>query len=92
MNIGAKCASEGCSAFNIEKSMAVGQILGYGAPNDRVTCFFWGGLMTSTQTLNTSAKRRTGKGRSKSISTSRASSGLKGRSPKRSRKQMRKRG
>jgi hypothetical protein len=94
MNIRAKCSNEKCSTFDIEKSVTVGQMLGYGAPNDRVACPICGGLMTTTQTINTSAKGRTSKGRSKSIRmvSSRSSGSSKGHSPKRLRKRMRKRG
>jgi hypothetical protein len=60
-----------CPTFGIEKAVAIGQALGYGAPNDRVRCQSCGTLMTTTETLNTSLKRRSTKGRSKSFSRKR---------------------
>jgi hypothetical protein len=68
MNIRAECSNPKCFAFGIEKSVAVGRMLGYGAPNDRINCPICGQLMKTTQTINTTAKGRT-KGRSKSMGT-----------------------
>jgi hypothetical protein len=65
MNIRAKCSNSNCSEVGIEKSVVVGQLLGLGAPNDRVTCSVCGELMKTTETQNTSAKGRGNKGRSK---------------------------
>jgi hypothetical protein len=62
VNVRAKCSNENCSGFGIVKSVAVGQMQGYGAPHDRVKCPVCGELMTTTQTINTSSK-----GRGKSI-------------------------
>jgi len=50
MNERAKCVNEKCSAFGIEKSVPVGQMLGYGAANDRVRCPTCGELMRTTRT------------------------------------------
>ena len=58
MNIKAECQNPTCSAYRIEKSVAVGQMLGYGAPNDRVTCPACGTVMKTTETVNTSSKGR----------------------------------
>jgi hypothetical protein len=58
MNIKAQCPNSKCSNYGIEKSAAVGQMLGYGAPNDCVNCPACGTLMKTTETLNTSSKGR----------------------------------
>jgi hypothetical protein len=58
MNIKAECPNPKCSNYGIEKSVAVGQMMGYGAPNDRVNCPACGTLMKITETLNTSSKGR----------------------------------
>ena len=58
MNIKAKCPNSKCSNYGVEKSVVVGQMLGYGAPHDRVTCPACGTLMRTTETLNTSSKGR----------------------------------
>jgi hypothetical protein len=50
MNIRAKCVNKECTAYDNEKSVLVGQLLGYGAPNDRVLCPLCGGLMKTTKT------------------------------------------
>ncbi len=71
MNTKAKCSNRECSAFGIEKSVFVGQMLGYGAHNDPVTCSLCGNLMTTTATINTSLKGRSSKGRGKSLSRKR---------------------
>jgi len=36
MNVPAKCVNPECEANGIEKSVVIGQVLGYGAANDRV--------------------------------------------------------
>jgi hypothetical protein len=38
MNVRAKCVNPECEANGIEKSVVIGQVLGYGAANDRVKC------------------------------------------------------
>lgn len=50
MNIRAKCINKACAAYEKEKSVFVGQLLGYGAPNERVICSVCGSLMKTTQT------------------------------------------
>jgi hypothetical protein len=50
MNMRAKCANEKCDFKGIERSVFVGQALGYGAANDRVKCAGCGDLMTTTKT------------------------------------------
>ena len=50
MNIRAKCINQECAAFDKEKSVAVGQLLGYSAPNDGVICPLCGSLMKTTRT------------------------------------------
>jgi predicted RNA-binding Zn-ribbon protein involved in translation (DUF1610 family) len=55
MNIRAKCVNVKCPAYGIEKSVAVGQMLGYGAKNDRVKCPSCGELMRTTESINTSS-------------------------------------
>jgi hypothetical protein len=50
MNVVAKCPNPKCSEFGAEKSVVVGQLLGYGAPKDRVKCPSCGELMTTTKT------------------------------------------
>jgi len=75
MNIRAKCSNSECAAYGLEKSVTVGTVMGYGAPNDRVKCATCGGLMTTIKSINTSAK---GRGKSSSHRVSH-----KKRSPKR---------
>ena len=58
MNIRAKCNNRECDAYGIEKSVAFGQALGYGADNDRVKCPQCGVLMTTTKSMNTQDKVR----------------------------------
>jgi hypothetical protein len=58
MNVKAECRNPRCSASGIVKSVVVGQMLGYGAPNDRVKCPSCGELMSTTETINTSSKGR----------------------------------
>jgi hypothetical protein len=50
MNIRAKCANEDCEFKGVERSVFVGQALGYGSANDRVKCPGCGCLMTTTKT------------------------------------------
>jgi hypothetical protein len=54
MNLRAKCVNKDCRAFGIEKSVMVGQLAGYGAPNDRVICPACGQLMRTTKSINVS--------------------------------------
>jgi hypothetical protein len=61
MNLRAKCVSTKCPAYGLEKSVAVGQMLGYGAKNDRVNCPACGELMQTTQSINVSTRNRTTK-------------------------------
>jgi hypothetical protein len=61
MNLRAKCTNEACKAFNIDRSVAVGQLTGFGAPNDRVTCPACGELMTTTKSINVSVIGRASK-------------------------------
>jgi len=82
MNIRAKCSNPKCSAAEVVKSVAVGQMLGYGAPNDRVRCPLCGELMTTTESIDTSSK-----GRGKDLRPKRNSK----RYPKRDRKRSSKR-
>jgi len=54
MNLRAKCINKSCPAFGIEKSVMVGQLAGYGAPNERVICPSCGQLMRTTKSINVS--------------------------------------
>lgn len=56
MNLRAKCVSEKCALRGIEKSVAVGQLTGFGAKNDRVKCPSCGELMQTTKSV--AVKRR----------------------------------
>ncbi len=58
MNIRAKCVNEKCASFGTEKSVFVGQLMGFGASNDRVKCPSCGELMKATESINTSKTRR----------------------------------
>jgi hypothetical protein len=58
MNIRAMCVNRNYPAFNIEKSLLLGKLSGYGAPNDRVICPSCHQFMRTTQTLAVDAKRR----------------------------------
>jgi hypothetical protein len=51
MNIRAKCVNKDCKAYNIEKSVAVGTLLGYGAKNERVKCPSCDELMQTTNSV-----------------------------------------
>jgi len=50
MNVRAKCVNPKSPEFGFGKSVAVGQLLGYGAPNDRVKCPSCLEPMTATKT------------------------------------------
>ena len=54
MNLRAKCLKEACPEFGIEKSVMLGQLAGYGAPNNRVLCPSCGQLMRTTKSINVS--------------------------------------
>jgi hypothetical protein len=79
MNIRAKCSNRECSGFGVEKSVTVGQMLGYGAAHGRVTCPCCGNLMTTTETINASSKNR-----SKALPRNRNAKRIRKRMPKRS--------
>jgi hypothetical protein len=51
MNILAKCINRDCRAYNIEKSVAVGTLLGFGAGNGRVKCPSCGKLMRTAKSV-----------------------------------------
>lgn len=61
MNLRAKCVNTNCKAYGLEKSVAVGQMLGHGAKNDRVNCPACGQVMQTTQSMNVSTGKRTAK-------------------------------
>jgi|GEM_PF-2522686 hypothetical protein len=50
MNMRAKCTNEKCEFNGIERSVPIGQILGYGTANDSVKCPGCGSIMTTTKT------------------------------------------
>jgi hypothetical protein len=50
MNLRAKCANNKCAFKGVERSVFVGQALGYGVANDRVKCPGCGDLMATTKT------------------------------------------
>lgn len=54
MNLRAKCVNRNCPAFGIEKSVMIGRLAGFGAPNDRVLCPSCGQLMRTTKSINVS--------------------------------------
>ena len=56
MNVRAKCVTKGCEAYNVEKSVAVGTLTGYGARNGRVKCPKCGQHMQTTKTIATTAR------------------------------------
>lgn len=56
MNMRATCTNEKCEFKGIERSVSVGQILGYGTANDRVKCPGCGSLMTITKTAAVRAR------------------------------------
>jgi ribosomal protein S27E len=51
MNIRAKCIDKDCKAYNIEKSVFVGALLGFGSKNERVKCPECGELMRTTKSV-----------------------------------------
>ena len=53
MNIRAKSVNMKCAAFDVEKSVFVGQLMGFGAPNERMKCPACGELMKTTKNVNT---------------------------------------
>jgi hypothetical protein len=57
MNLRAKCVNRNCPAFGIEKSVMIGRLAGFGAPNDRVLCPFCGQLVRTTKSINVSKGR-----------------------------------
>jgi hypothetical protein len=58
MNLKAKCVNPKCPNNGYEKSVVVGQLLGYGAPNDRIKCPACGELMRTTRSINVSSTKR----------------------------------
>jgi hypothetical protein len=54
MNLRAMCVNQDCRAFGIEKSVMLGQLAGFGAPNDRGICPACGQLMRTTMSINIS--------------------------------------
>jgi predicted RNA-binding Zn-ribbon protein involved in translation (DUF1610 family) len=59
MNVKAECRNPNCTQYRIAKSVTVGQLMGYEAEKDRVSCPSCGEVMTTTQTINVSDKGRT---------------------------------
>jgi len=57
MNLKAKCVNPNCEASGYERSVMVGQLTGFGAPNDRVICPMCRMLMRTTQTIAADEKR-----------------------------------
>jgi hypothetical protein len=51
MNIHAKCINKDCKAYDVEKSVVVGTLLGFGAKNERVKCPECGELMRTTKSV-----------------------------------------
>jgi hypothetical protein len=88
MNLRAKCVNKNCPAFGIEKSVMLGRLAGFGAPNDRVFCPSCGELMRTTKSINTSK----GKAFRKLVSRTYNRSSVSRRRPKRTTKRMYKRG
>jgi hypothetical protein len=56
MDMRAKCANEKCEFNGIERSVPIGQILGYGTANGRVECPGCGSLMVATKTVAVRAR------------------------------------
>jgi hypothetical protein len=54
MNLRAMCVNKKCPNFGIGKSVMIGRLAGYGAPNDRVICPSCGQLMRTTKSINVS--------------------------------------
>jgi ribosomal protein S27E len=63
MNLRAKCTNEKCEFKGIERSNIIGQVLHYGAANDRVKCPGCGSLMTTTKTEDVRSRAQ-GRGKS----------------------------
>lgn len=63
MNGRAKCINEDCKAYNVEKSVTVGILMGYGTGSGRVICPACGAL---TKTIQTEAPSSYGRGGSRS--------------------------
>ena len=61
MNLRAKCVNSACPAFGIEKSVMIGQLAGYGAPNDRVICRSCSQLMQTTKSISVTKGKSVGK-------------------------------
>jgi hypothetical protein len=61
MNLKAKCVNPQCPAFDQVKSVMVGQMSGFGAPNDRVKCPHCLMLMRTTQSIDVSSGKGTAK-------------------------------
>jgi hypothetical protein len=57
MDVRAECVNPRCKAQGIEKLVAIGQVLGYGAANDHVKCPTCDELMRTTQTSAGDPKR-----------------------------------
>jgi hypothetical protein len=88
MNLRAKCVNQECPAFGIEKSVTVGQMSGFGAPNDRVICPACGRLMRTTKSIDVSS----GKGVRKIMSRSSSGRSYSRPTSKRTTKRTYKRG
>jgi hypothetical protein len=88
VNLRAKCVNKDCRAFGIEKSVMIGQLAGYGAPNDRVSCPVCGQLMQTTKSINVSK----GKGIRKIASRTSGRRSAPRQSSKRATKRISKRG
>lgn len=56
MNTRAKCINKSCKLYDVEKSVAVGTLTGYGAANDRVKCPECGKLLRTTKTQATTGR------------------------------------
>jgi len=61
MNIRAKCVNKDCKAYNIEKSVFVGTLLGFGAKNERVKCPSCGKLMRTTKSVAVTPRGASGR-------------------------------
>jgi hypothetical protein len=91
MNLKAKCVNPQCPAFDRVKSVMVGQMSGFGAPNDRVKCPHCLMLMRTTESINVSSGK--GAAHRKVISRSPlSSSGPRLGGKKRTKKRVTKRG
>jgi len=56
MDMLAKCTNEKCEFKGIERSVPIGQILGYGTANERVKCPGCDSLMVPTKTVAVRAR------------------------------------